>query len=156
MRPTISMATSLAPPLMAPPTKNKQPPNTMMFLRPKATVRRLATRDEAKPAMYRDDVNAVKVLLLYTQYMFVLASAAFFSIDGKNFLRNGTIVVTPPVTPNLMHLTWIKHEVSMAILGRFGDAQGIDETYQVLEESLEWSAGSAAIRGNSKLSKISS
>ncbi|KAF7140776.1 hypothetical protein RHSIM_Rhsim06G0083000 [Rhododendron simsii] len=98
------MATSLAPPLMAPPAKNKQPPSTMMFLRPKAAVRRLATRDEAKPAMYRDDVNAVKVLLLYMQYMFVLASAAFFSIDGKNFLRNGTIVVTPPVTINLMHL----------------------------------------------------
>ncbi|KAI8550407.1 hypothetical protein RHMOL_Rhmol06G0103900 [Rhododendron molle] len=87
---------------MAPPARNKQPPSNMMFLRPKVAVRRLAIRDEANPATYNDDVNAVNVWLLYRQYKLVLASATFTSIVGKNFLRNGTIVVTPPVT-EFMH-----------------------------------------------------
>ncbi|GFY85828.1 hypothetical protein Acr_04g0005660 [Actinidia rufa] len=40
-----------------------QPPSTMMFRRPKASVRQLATRDEANPAIYSEDVNAVKAWL---------------------------------------------------------------------------------------------
>lgn len=67
-----------------------------MFRRPSAAVRRLAMSDEMKPAMLSEDVNSVKSWLSYTQYMFVLASAAFFNTDGKNLLRNGSIVVTPP------------------------------------------------------------
>lgn len=97
IRPKISIKIFSAPPLMAPPARNKQPPSNMMFLRPKVAVRRLAIRDEANPAMYNDDVNAVNVWLLYRQYKLVLASANFTSIVGKNFLRNGIIVVTPPV-----------------------------------------------------------
>jgi hypothetical protein len=61
-----------------------QPPMTMVFLRPIAAVTRLATSDAANPAMYSDDVNDVKSWLSNTQYMFVLASAAFLSTDGKN------------------------------------------------------------------------
>ncbi|KAF2299687.1 hypothetical protein GH714_002454 [Hevea brasiliensis] len=97
MRPTMSMEMLAAPPLMAAPAKKVQPPSTMVFLRPNAAVRRLATSEAAKPAMYSDDVNAVKTWLSYMQYMFVLASDCFLSTDGKNFFRNGAIVVTPPI-----------------------------------------------------------
>lgn len=86
-----------APPLMAAPARKVQPPRTMVFLRPNAAETRLATSEAAKPAMYSDDVNAVKTWLSYTQYIFVLAPDAFLSTDGKNFFRNGAIVVTPPV-----------------------------------------------------------
>ena len=94
----MSIGRLTAPPLTAAPTKKVKPPKNMMFLRPMELVRRLAISEVAKPAMYSEDVKAVKAWLSYKQYMFDLATALdFFSMVGKNFLRNAAIVVTPPI-----------------------------------------------------------
>lgn len=85
-----------AAPLIATPAKKLRPPNTMMFLWPKAAVKRLATREAASPAIQSEDVKDVRIWLSYAQYTFVSAPAAFFSIEGKNFSRKG-LVVTPPI-----------------------------------------------------------
>jgi len=96
IRPKMSIKIFWAAPLMAPPAKKTQPPKIMVFLRPNAVVTRPAKREDISPARWREDVNSVNNWLSYTQYTFVSALADFLSIDGKNFSRNGFIVVTPP------------------------------------------------------------
>lgn len=50
----------MAPQLMAVPARKVQPPSNITFFRPNADESLLATSDEARPAMYKEDVNNVR------------------------------------------------------------------------------------------------
>ncbi|KAL5721868.1 hypothetical protein ACHQM5_005456 [Ranunculus cassubicifolius] len=56
----MSISTFTAAPLIAAPIKKVHPPRTMVALRPIVLVTRLATRDEKNPAIYKEDVKAVR------------------------------------------------------------------------------------------------
>lgn len=95
----MSISTLMAEASRAEPTKNKMPEITKVPLRPVLFMTRPAAKDATRPAMYNEEVNAVRTWLLNVQYTsccVVWLSAIFFSTDGKNFSRNGSIDVTPP------------------------------------------------------------
>lgn len=94
----MSIQTALAKPLMMAPLQNKTPPKSIDSLRPNLRVTVDATIDASSAAKYNDDVNIVKVGLSYLQYWFSFAIKFFFrNTSGKNFSRNESIDVTPPI-----------------------------------------------------------
>jgi hypothetical protein len=77
--------------------RNNNPPKNMESFRPNLRVILDATNDDTSAARYSDDVNIVNVWLSYWQYLFDDLSKFFFRYtEGKNFIRNGSIDVTPP------------------------------------------------------------
>ncbi|RWW11408.1 hypothetical protein GW17_00024983 [Ensete ventricosum] len=100
MRPRISIRTLTAAPLRAEPTRKVSPPPSMDHLRPKALVTDDAKKEAISAARYSDDVKLVSSWLSNLQYWLVLLSAfSLANTSGKNFFRNESIDVTPPILP---------------------------------------------------------
>ena len=98
-RPTMSIYTLWAKPLMSAPAQKSTPPESIVARLPKRLVIDVAKIDEIKAARYSDDVNNVNVWLLNLQYWSSDAfdEASFLYTAGKNFSRNESMEVTPPI-----------------------------------------------------------
>ncbi|CAA7394662.1 unnamed protein product [Spirodela intermedia] len=121
MRPMMSMATSLAAPLMAAPARKVTPPKSIEILRPKTRVTVDAKKEATSAARYREEVNAVRSGLSNLQYWFVdVFIFSFLYTDGKNFSRNESIDVTPPASHCRDQIPEISHTHS-GDLGRGRD-----------------------------------
>lgn len=80
------------------PAQNRTPPKSIDSFLPKVLVTVEATIDEVRAAKYRDDVNIVNFWLLNLQYWFVeLSAVSLLYTFGKNFFKNESIDVTPPI-----------------------------------------------------------
>jgi hypothetical protein len=96
-RPMMSMATSLAAPLIAAPARKTIPPPNMDHLRPNALVTFDAKNEATNAARYRDDVKRVNNPLSNLQYWFVLVSNfSLWYTEGKKLDRKESMDVTPP------------------------------------------------------------
>jgi hypothetical protein len=95
----MSISTFSAAPVSAAPTRNVTPPPNMDHLRPATRVTVAAKKDATSAARYSEEVNMVSSWLSNLQYWllwFFSASCSLWYTDGKNFIRNGFIDVTPP------------------------------------------------------------
>ena len=95
----MSISIFMAAALMAAPTRKATPPSNMTAWRPTAFVKRPATSDAANPAIYKEEVKAVRTSLSKMQYSSCLASAIFLRTLGKKGFRNDSMAVTPPEEP---------------------------------------------------------